>query len=111
MQHRWTSTRVTAGALHYAAGLLLAWLALYLEPALANKFETIGGGFSGSSGFKREWLQMFFIVIGGLSLLGAVLAVVVPHKNALYLNFNNWKQSAIIMLVIATVFFVIAGLL
>ena len=49
---------------------------LCVEPALANKFETIGGGVSGSSGIKRDWLQKFFLVVGGMSLLSAVLALV-----------------------------------
>jgi hypothetical protein len=89
--------------------LLVVFLALLIEPALANKFETIGGGVSGSSGIKREWLQKFFLVIGGASLLGAVLAVVVPHRNALYLNYNNWKQSAIMLSVLAVVMFTAAA--
>jgi len=82
-----------------------------MEPALANKFETIGGGVAGSSGIKREWLQDFFLVVGGLALLGAVLALVVPHTNALYLNFGNWKRSAVILLILSAVFFGIAWLL
>jgi hypothetical protein len=84
---------------------------LYLEPVLANKFETIGGGVSGSSGIKREWLQKFFLVIGSLSLLGSVLTLVVPHSNAAFLNFSNWKQSAIVLFVFAVVFFGAAALL
>lgn len=94
------------------AGLVwlpVVFLALLIEPALANKFETIGGGVSGSSGIKREWLQKFFLVIGGASLLGAVLAVVVPHRNALYLNYNNWKQSAIMLSILAVVMFAAAA--
>lgn len=94
------------------AGLVwlpVVFLALLIEPALANKFETIGGGVSGSSGIKREWLQKFFLVVGGASLLGAVLAVVVPHRNALYLNYNNWKQSAIMLSILAVVMFAAAA--
>jgi hypothetical protein len=89
--------------------LLAVALVLLLEPALANKFETIGGGLSGSSGFKREWLQKFFLVVGGASLLGALLAVLVPHRNALFLNYNNWKQSAVMFSVLAAVMFAAAA--
>jgi len=97
-------------ALHL--GLSLGVLALLcLEPALANKFETIGGGLSGSSGIKREWLQKFFLVVGGLSLLSAILAVVVPHNNALYLNYGNWKRSFVILLVLSAIFFGTAWLI
>jgi len=93
-------------------GLSLGVLALLcLEPALANKFETIGGGLSGSSGIKREWLQKFFLVVGGLSLLSAILAVVVPHNNALYLNYGNWKRSFVILLVLSAIFFGTAWLI
>jgi len=94
------------------AGLALTILALlFLEPALANKFETIGGGVSGSSGIKRDWLQNFFLVVGSLSLLTAILAVVVPHDNALYLNFGNWKRSAIVLFILAAAFFSFAWLI
>ncbi len=89
--------------------LLAVALVLLVEPALANKFETIGGGLSGSSGIKREWLQKFFLVVGGASLLGALLAVLVPHRNALFLNYNNWKQSAVMFAVLAAVMFAAAA--
>ena len=86
-------------------GLLGCILVLCIaDPALANKFETIGGGFSGSSGFKQEWLQRFVFIIGGACAVGALLAVVIPHNNPLYLNYNNWKPSAIIMAVLAAIF-------
>lgn len=101
---------MNARSIHYGAALCVLIL-LYLEPALANKFETIGGGISGSSGIKREWLQKFFLVGGGLSLLGSVLAVITPHTNAAFLNFSNWKQSAIVLLVFSVVFFIAAALL
>ena len=58
------------------SGILLLFIA---DPALANKFETIGGGFSGSSGFKREWLQKFSFIVGGVCAVGALLAVVIPQ--------------------------------
>lgn len=110
MQRSLKQVRTRGSILRY--GTLFGILALLcFEPALANKFETIGGGVSGSSGIKREWLQKFFLVVGGLSLLSALLALVVPHNNALYLNFGNWKRSAIILFILSAVFFGIAGLL
>ena len=96
-------------------GLAIAAFALLIlfaaEPALANKFETIGGGFSGSSGFKRSWLTRFFVVSGGISLFLAVLAVVTPHTNASFLNYGNWKQSAIVLSSLAGGFFLMAVLI
>lgn len=85
----------------YLAVLAALLLALF-EPALANKFETISGGVSGSMRIKRDWLIGFLYVAGGISLFGSLLAVVVPHRNALFLNHANWKTSAAIMLLIAS---------
>lgn len=111
MSHRLTTCPVwglPAGGLMTALPLLL--LAV-VEPALANKFETIGGGFSGSTGIKREWLQWLFLAGGLFGLVGAILAVVIPHKNALYLNYANWRASAIVLAVISVAFFTASALL
>lgn len=87
--------------------MLITAIALVLahEPALANKFETISGGITGSRQLKLDWLASFLYVVGGLSLLSAALAVFTPHNNALFLNFNNWKQSAAILSIIAGICF------
>lgn len=90
-----------------SATIALLWLS---EPAIANKFETIGGGVSGSSQLKLEWLQGFLFVVGGISLTSSVLAVLVPHDNPLYLNYGNWKKSAIVFAIVG-VLLVVAGLL
>ena len=91
-----------------ALALLLLFAA---EPALANKFEAIGGGFSGSSDFKRSWLTRFFVITGGISLFLGVLAIVTPHTNASFLNYGNWKQSALVLFSLAGAFFVMAVLI
>lgn len=74
---------------------------LSTNPGLANKFETIGSGVSGSRGIKIEWLQGFLFVVCGVLALGAVLAVAVPHRNTLFLNAVNWKTSAVLMAMLA----------
>ena len=56
-------------------------------------------------------MQGFFIVLGGASLLGSVLSIFVPHTNAAYLNYGNWKQSAAVLFVFAVVFFGAAALI
>jgi hypothetical protein len=81
--------------------LLITFFLFAHEPALANKFETIGGGFGGSRQLKLDWLQGFLYVVGGLSLLGAILAVTFPRQNALFLNATNWKQSAAVLLILS----------
>ena len=83
-------------------GLLIGLLicALAIEPALANKFETISGGVSGSSRVKQEWVEGFLMVAGGVAMLLAVLALVIPHTNPLFVNYTTWKQSAVVLFVI-----------
>lgn len=79
--------------------LLFPALLLGLLPELgwANRFETISGGLSGSQTLKLEWLRTFSLVAGALCLFGALLAVVVPRRNPLYLNYTNWKASAAVL--------------
>jgi hypothetical protein len=78
-------------------GLMLA----LAEPAMAgNKFEIIGGGVSGSSSLKRSQAAMLLFGVGGVFLLSALLATVIPHRNPLFLNYANWRQSAILFLII-----------
>jgi hypothetical protein len=80
--------------------LLPALLLLVFESSLANKFETIGSGVAGSFRVKAEFLRGGFLIGGSLFVLAAILAVVVPHSNAAYLNFSNWKSSALVLALI-----------
>lgn len=81
--------------------LVGAVLLLLLEPVTAgNKFTTIGGGVSGSSQLKAEETRVILFVLAGLLLIGAVLNVVISHKNPLYMNATLWRPSAIIMTVL-----------
>lgn len=93
------------------AGFLSTTLMLWMDPALSNKFETIGGGVTGTSYAKAEWLKDFFFVVAAMGALGAILAVFYPRDNALFLNYNNWKKSAIVLGVISGVSLIIALLL
>ena len=93
------STVINNPFVHLWPLLLIAALML-CEPALANKFETIGSGVSGSFRVKKEFLQIAFLITGGGFLFAAVLAVILPHTNAAFLNYRNWKASAIVLGVI-----------
>ncbi|MCU7845614.1 MAG: hypothetical protein KZQ93_17425 [Candidatus Thiodiazotropha sp. (ex Monitilora ramsayi)] len=77
---------------------LLPWtglmILLFCEPALANKFETIGGGVQGSTKVKVEYLQVIAYVAGGIFLVAGVLAILLHNKNAQTLNYTMWKSSA-----------------
>ena len=81
---------------------LLLFVALLVEPALANKFETIGSGVSGSTQLKKEHVQVALYVFAGAFLLSAALAVWLPKRNAQYLNYANWKQSAMVLMVLSS---------
>lgn len=85
--------------------LSLALLAIFVlfEPALANKFETMSSGLTGSSQQKREFIQNGLLIGGGLFWLFAVLAVIVPHANASHLNYSNWKTSAAVLAVFGSI--------
>ncbi|MEW8460068.1 MAG: hypothetical protein AB2653_07185, partial [Candidatus Thiodiazotropha endolucinida] len=49
---------------------------LFAGPLLANKFETIGGGVSGSTRVKIEYLQVIAYAAGGIFLIAGILTIV-----------------------------------
>ena len=75
----------------------------YLEPAMANKFETIGSGVSGSSNVKIEYLKGIAIVAGIIMFIAATLAVVTRNRNTLTLNHTMWKSSSIILFLLGLI--------
>lgn len=81
---------------------------LIAEPLLANKFETIGGGVSGSTQVKVEYLQIIASVTGGIFLIAAILAIVLKNKNAQTLNYTMWKPSAVIFMLLSFASFLAA---
>ena len=91
--------------------MLALLLLVAVEPALANRFETVASGFSGSSLAKRTWLERFLVITGGISLFTGILAIVVPHQHAAFLNYGNWKQSALVLFALAGGLWMLALLL
>jgi len=91
--------------------LLVGLMLLWVDPALANKFETIGGGVSGSSALKREHVSIILYAVSGILLTAGIGSFLIPHNNPFKLDYNNWKQSAIFMLVIGVAALVAAILL
>jgi len=81
-------------------------LLLLCEPALANRFETISSGITGSGKIKREFVRGALLVGGSGFIIAAILAVIVPRNNAAFLNYTNWKQSAIVLTVLGIVLFI-----
>jgi uncharacterized membrane protein len=81
---------------------------LFAQPLLANKFETIGGGVSGSTRVKIEYLQVIGYVTGGIFLIAGILAIVLHDKNSQTLNYTMWKPSAAIFFLLSIASFTAA---
>ncbi len=81
--------------------LLCALACLSIDPALANKFQTIGGGVSGSNQIKTEFIKWVAYVVAGIFFLSSVLTVITRNNNAQTANYSVWKTSASILLVLA----------
>lgn len=88
--------RMRRGYLTLTTALLIWWL----EPTLAgNKFETISTGVTGSGSLKRAGIEVALYAVGGVFVFSALLAVLMPHRNPLFLNYVSWKQSAAMFLI------------
>ena len=62
-------------------------ICLFIDPALANKFETIGGGVSGSTQIKLEYLKIIALVFGGVFLVACdIIARLVPSRSEMPLG-------------------------
>ena len=96
---------ISAGSRVVILVLFCTLIWVFFEPALANKFETIGGGVSGSSKMKVEYLKVIALVVGGIFLLASVLAVVTHNQNAHTLNYTTWRSSAIVLFLLSLVSF------
>jgi hypothetical protein len=86
-------------------------LGLSCDPALANKFQTIGSGVTGSMKIKIEYLRISAFVVSGLFFIFSLLAATTKKRNAHELNYAVWKPSSIIFLVLSLIALVIALLL
>lgn len=74
--------------------ILLVVLLILVDPAYANKFETIGGGIQGSTRVKIEYLQIIAYVASGFFLLAGILSIALHNRNSQTLNYTMWKSSA-----------------
>lgn len=84
---------------------------LYAGPLLANKFETIGGGVSGSTRVKVEYLQIIAYATGAIFLIAGILAIVLKNKNSQTLNYTMWKPSAVVFFLMSIATFSAAVLM
>ena len=78
----------------------IALAAFYIDPALANRFETIGGGVVGSTKIKLEYLKVIAYSVGSIALLASALTVITRKQNAQMLNYTMWKPSTVIFFVL-----------
>jgi hypothetical protein len=72
-----------------------------MEPALANKFETIGSGVTGSAKIKIEYLKVFLYAVSAVMLVASLLSVMTREKDSQSLNYTMWKPSSILFLIIS----------
>lgn len=77
---------------------------IFIDPAFANKFETISSGVNGSIKVKEEYLQIALYVAAGICWLAGILSIVTSHNNASYLNYATWKMSAVLWITTGTIF-------
>ncbi len=91
------------------AGLVFSLCLLWLAPELAlagNKFETIGGGVSGSVQHKMEYVRWFGIGFGSFFLIAGLLSFAGAfNHNALMMNYVVWKKAGIIWLILSALAF------
>jgi hypothetical protein len=88
--------------------LLIVSTLLVAEPALANKFVTIGSGVSGSSSLKLGFLTDAAYITGAIFALMAVGALLMRNRNAHSVDFTLGKQAAIILAILSSLCFLFA---
>jgi len=73
--------------------LLTLLLCIGLEPVLANKFETIGGGVSGLSREKVQILKQISFYSGGFLLFLSVLALLARNRFEGFVGYSSRNKS------------------
>ncbi|MDJ0807612.1 MAG: hypothetical protein QNJ78_12350 [Gammaproteobacteria bacterium] len=96
--------RIANTAIYYILFLLTLVL---IEPAFANKFETIGSGVAGSNKIKIEYLKTIAYVAGAILLVSGILSLLLRDKNSQHLNYTMWKSSAFIFFILGLLVIVI----
>ncbi len=107
-----TSTTIGKPLLFISQLILFGILAMSDISLLAgNKFETIGGGVSGSTPIKLESMRPIAMGFGVFLLAGGLLSLLpMGHKNALTLNYTNWKVSAAVFFIFSFLSFIFVAL-
>lgn len=82
--------------------IAIVLIAFYVDPALANRFETIGGGVVGSRKIKLEYLRVIAFAAGAVFLVAAAATVITHKRNAQMLNYTMWKPSTFIFTLLGT---------
>jgi hypothetical protein len=82
--------------------IAMVLIAFYVDPALANRFETIGGGVVGSRKIKLEYLKVISYATGAVFLLAAAATVITHKRNAQMLSYTMWKPSTVIFTLLGT---------
>ncbi len=93
--------------------LALLLIVAAIEPALANKFETIGGGVSGMDKEKIELLQTISLYAGGFFFFLAITVALTRNRFEGFVGYSSRKDQGIALKGAATlmvVAFIFVGL-
>ncbi|MCG7899415.1 MAG: hypothetical protein JAY99_03700 [Candidatus Thiodiazotropha lotti] len=88
-------------ALPWVLFVLVFALLTLSDPAMANKFETIGGGVQGSTKIKVEYLITIAYVASAIFMIAGILAIALHNRNAQTLNYTMWKSSAAMFFILS----------
>jgi len=75
--------------------LFLLLISMAIDPVLANKFETIGGGVSGLDREKVELIKQISFYAGCFSLLLGVITLLVRNRFEGFIGYASKKRSGV----------------
>ncbi len=98
------------GILRVLLCLTLVTLAI-VEPALANKFQTIGGGVSGGSASKVAVLKEIALYAGGFLIFLGLSSLLTRNRFEGLIGMRSSKKEVELITAVPIVLIVIGGLL
>lgn len=84
---------------------------LVSDPAMANKFQTIGSGVTGSVTIKKEFIKNASLVASGVFFTLSVLALILHEKYKLTANYAMAKPASIIWAIIGVILLTVSLLI
>ncbi|MCP3665100.1 MAG: hypothetical protein GY696_21815 [Gammaproteobacteria bacterium] len=98
MEYYFQTIRIGRLSFSVFAVIVLVFL-LGMEPALANKFETIGGGVGGIDREKLVLLKQISLILGGFLALLGILALLTKGRFEGVIGMSSGKKNEAAMMV------------